>query len=175
VVRSFDDANVVQRSLRRAGATVPGSWFFRRTLHHVDRVSVRVLPGRRMASEVLAGLPMGTVTTTGARTGLPRSVPLTLVPLDDGWGVVGTSYGSDRAPAWSFNLRAHPEATVEVRGVTHTVRAEVARGETRERVRSRAIAIYPGYAVYELRASHREVAYFVLRPVQGGGDGPAND
>ena len=165
---TFDQANAFQRGLRRFSASAPGSWFFKRVLHHLDLLGHRVAPRRRAVSAVLAGIPVGLLTTTGARSGEPRTVPLLAVPLDDGWGLIASRFGSERPPAWYFNLRAHPRATFEVDGVTHPVRAVQLVGPDRERVRSAALAIYPGYAVYEERAGGRDLGFFVLRPEDAG-------
>ncbi len=163
MVSSFDQANAVQRGLRRFSATGPGSWLFRRVLHHLDLIGHRLAPRRPALSTVLAGIPVGLLTTTGARSGEPRTVPLLAVPLDDGWGLIASRFGSERPPAWYFNLQAEPRASFEVDGVTHPVRAEQLVGPDRERVRYAALAIYPGYAVYEDRAG-RDLGFFVLHP-----------
>jgi deazaflavin-dependent oxidoreductase (nitroreductase family) len=54
------------------------------------------------------------LTTTGARTGQRRAVPLTYVPDGDRYIVTAGNAGSDRHPAWYHNLLANPDATVEV-------------------------------------------------------------
>ena len=163
-VRHFDEANVVQRALRRLVGSRPGSWVSKRVLHRVDLVAHRIAPHRSPPTQWLAAVPIGLLTTTGARSGEPRTVPLLLAPLDDGWGVIASHYGSARPPAWFFNLRAHPDATLEVDGVTHPVRAEQVHGADRERVRQAALAYYAGYTAYERRAGGRDLGFFILRP-----------
>ena len=167
-LRPVDDTNPVQRALRRFVASKPGAWVSKRTLHRLDLLAHRFAPGRTLPSQWLAAVPVGMLTTTGARSGQPRTVPLMLAPLDDGWGVIASHYGSATPPAWYFNLRAHPRATFEVDGVTHPVRAVQLVGPDREWVRSAALAIYPGYAVYEERAGGRDLGFFVLRPEDAG-------
>jgi deazaflavin-dependent oxidoreductase (nitroreductase family) len=55
------------------------------------------------------------LTTTGARTGQRRAVPLTYLPDGDRYIVTAGNAGSDRHPAWYHNLIAHPDdVTVEV-------------------------------------------------------------
>ena len=132
--------------------------------HRLDLLGHHIAPDRPALSAVLAGIPVGLLTTTGARSGQPRTVPLLAVPLDDGWGLIASRFGSEQPPAWYFNLRAHPQASFEVDGATHPVRAEQLVGPDRERVRSAALAIYPGYAVYERRAGGRDLGFFVLHP-----------
>ena len=163
-LRRVDDANRTQRALRWLVASRAGAWVSRRTLHRLDLLAHRLAPRRAVPSQVLAAVPVGLLTTTGARSGQPRTVPLLVVPLDEGWGVIASHYGSERPPAWYFNLRAHPRASLEVDGVTHRVRAEQVHGPDRERVREAALAYHRGYAAYEERAGGRDLGFFVLHP-----------
>ena len=91
-------------------------------------------------------------------------MPLLAVPLDDGWGLIASRFGSERPPAWYFNLRAHPQATLRGRRRHAPRPGRAGQGPDRERVRSAALAIYPGYAVYEERAGGRDLGFFVLHP-----------
>jgi deazaflavin-dependent oxidoreductase (nitroreductase family) len=54
------------------------------------------------------------LTATGARTGQHRAVPLTYLPDGDRYIVTAGNAGSDRHPAWYYNLMANPDVTVEV-------------------------------------------------------------
>jgi len=163
-LRPVDDANPVQRALRSVVASRPGAWVSKRALHRLDLLAHRLAPGRTLPSQWLAAVPVGMLTTTGARSGQPRTVPLMLAPLEDGWGVIASRYGSATPPAWYFNLRAHPQASLEVDGVVHRVRAEQVQGPDRERVREAALEYYRGYTAYEERAGGRDLGFFVLHP-----------
>lgn len=163
-VRVFDEATATQRAVRWFGATAPGSWVLKRTLHHVDRIGHRIAPHRQTFSGWIAGAPVGMLTTTGARTGRPHTVPLLALPFEEGWGVIASCFGQERPPAWYFNLLAIPEATLELDDVIHEVVAQLITGEERARLRTLAVSIYPGYAVYERRAGGRDLGFFLLRP-----------
>ena len=163
-LRRNDEANAVQRTLRAVVASRPGAWALRRTLHRIDLLAHRVAPDRTPPSQWLAAVPVGLLTTTGARSGKPHTVPLLVTPLEGGWGVIASNYGSGRPPAWYFNLRAHPLASLEVDGVTHRVRAEQVHGSEKERVREAALGWYRGYTGYEQRAGGRDLGFFVLHP-----------
>ena len=162
--RTYDEANLFQRGARTLGATRGGSWFLKRTQHHLDRWYARLSGRPVMLSEVLAGVPTVMLTTTGARSGQPRTVPLLAFPVDDGWGVIASRYGSATPPAWYHNLRADPQATLEIEGVRHLVRAEQVHGADRDRVLAAAVAYYSGYAQYEQRAGGRDLGFFILHP-----------
>jgi deazaflavin-dependent oxidoreductase (nitroreductase family) len=74
------------------------------------------LLGRRTVSAIVAGVPNVMLTTTGAKTGRQRTVPLVGVPVDGGIAVIGTRWGSPTAPGWSYNLDHDPQAVVERHG-----------------------------------------------------------
>src|SRR5690242_20754576 len=93
-LRSVDEANPVQRALRRLVASRPGAWVSKRVLHRLDGLGHRLAPGRTLPSQWLAAVPVGMLTTTGARSAQPRTVPLMLAPLEDGWGVAGPGQGA---------------------------------------------------------------------------------
>ena len=102
------------------------------------------------------------LTTTGARSGAPRTVPLLGLPSSEGLAVIGSSYGQMRTPAWVHNLHAHPEVTALITGRRLAMRAELASGERRARIWQEALRIYPGFDVYQRRAADREITVWVL-------------
>jgi deazaflavin-dependent oxidoreductase (nitroreductase family) len=141
------------------------SWVLARTLHHVDGSVFRLTHGKHTASSLLSGLPVVMLGTTGARSGEPRTVPVLGMPDGDGIVVVASGYAqSNRLPAWYFNLRANPEATVTVDGVTHDVLAYETEGEEWERLWRMAVDTYPGFTDYQKRLAGRSLPIMVLLP-----------
>ena len=116
MAREFAEANAAQRGLRRFAASGPGSWLFARMLDRLDRLTFRVTKGKHMFSSMLSALPVAMVTTSGARSGQSRTVPLLAMRTDDGLAIIGSNYGRPKHPAWRHNLRAEPEGAVEVEG-----------------------------------------------------------
>jgi deazaflavin-dependent oxidoreductase (nitroreductase family) len=111
------------------------------------------------------------LTTTGARTGQPRTTPLGYLPDEDGRIlVIGSAGGSDRHPDWYRNLVAHPRVTVETGLFTYPAEAEVLSGEERDRLFARAAEAQPGWADYQAKTS-RILPVVALRPVQDGPPG----
>ena len=163
-MRTYDQANAFQRGLRRFASSGPGSWLFARILHRIDRPVYRLTRGRHTFASLLSGLPVVMLTTRGAKSGLPRSVPVLGFPTEDGLVVIASNYGRERHPAWHHNLRAHPEGEVTVDGVTRRFRATEAEGERRERIWRAGRTIYPGWSTYARRAPHRRIAVWVLEP-----------
>ena len=164
MARDFAEANVAQRGLRRFAASGPGSWLFARILDRLDQLTFRVTKGRHMFSSMLSALPVAMVTTTGARSGQSRTVPLLAMPTDVGLAIIGSNYGRAKHPAWRHNLRAHPQGAVEVEGRKWSFNAVEVEDERRERVWSEALRTYPGFAEYARRAAPRRISVFVLEP-----------
>ncbi len=75
-LRRNAEANAAQRILRAVVASRPGAWVSRRALHRIDLLAYRVAPGRVPPSQWFAAVPVGLLTTTGARSGRPHTVPL---------------------------------------------------------------------------------------------------
>jgi deazaflavin-dependent oxidoreductase (nitroreductase family) len=161
--RPYDRANAAQRFFRRSGATRAGSWLYARVLHHVDEPFWRWSRGRFTFTSLATGLPTLVLTTTGARSGLPRTVPLLGLPDREGIVVIASSFGRSVHPAWYFNLRAEPHAEVLTGGQVFPVIAEQVTGERRSRIWREALRVYPGFATYERRAAHRDIGVFLLR------------
>jgi deazaflavin-dependent oxidoreductase (nitroreductase family) len=164
---AYDRANGLQRVLRRFAAGGPGSWLFARVLHRIDRPVHRLTRGRYTFASLVSGIPVIMLTTTGARSGLPRSVPVLGIPADGDLAIIASNFGQYRQPGWYHNLRADPSAEIVVDGVHRRVRAVEAEGDRRARVWSEGLRIYPGFAQYERRAAHRHISVFVLEPVTG--------
>jgi deazaflavin-dependent oxidoreductase (nitroreductase family) len=139
-----------------------GSWLLARSLRHLDRVAEVGFPGDRTATELLAGLPVVILTTTGARTGRPRSVRLVPVVTADVFAVLGTNFGQRGSPSWALNLLHDPAAVLEYRGRRLEVRACELDGRSRDDVVAAAARLYPGFAGYVRRASGRRVHVFAL-------------
>lgn len=163
--QAFARANPVQKAMRRLAASGPGSWLFARVLHHIDRPVYRLTRGRHTLASVLSGLPVVLLTTTGARSGLERTVPVLGLPTDDGLAVIASNFGQHRHPGWYHNLRVNPEGVVAVDGHPRRFRAVRVDDERRGRIWEEGLRVYPGFSQYERRASTRRIAVFVLEPV----------
>jgi deazaflavin-dependent oxidoreductase (nitroreductase family) len=164
MIKRYDDEGLVRRVMRQSGAVWPLSLFWARTLYHVDRVVHRRSRGRSTFTSWLTGLPVVMLTTTGARSGRPSTMPVLGFPDGDATVVIGSNYGQARHPAWVHNLRAHPRATLTLDGVARAVEAVELDGDDRERRLAAAREIYPGFAVYVRRAAPRRIGVFRLEP-----------
>lgn len=158
--------NIIQRTIKRLVGLAPIAWVLARTLHRLDQVVYDASQGRHTLSSLLTGLPVVVLTTTGARSGQPRSVPL--VPLLDGDRVVliASDFGAPKHPAWYHNLRAHPQATVAYQGQAASYIAREAEGQEREQLWSRVVDQLGAFGAYEKRARPRRIPVIVLSPTK---------
>jgi deazaflavin-dependent oxidoreductase (nitroreductase family) len=166
LIQAFDypvsKPNAAQVTLQHVAATRWGAWFFSRTLHSVDQVLLRLSQGRVTVPGLATGLPIVTVSTTGARSGQRRTSPLVGVPAGDDLAVIGTSFGQARTPGWYYNMRTTPEVEVSYRNQTLKAVAREASDTERQAIWARARTIYLGYEAYARRITHRDIHVMVL-------------
>jgi deazaflavin-dependent oxidoreductase (nitroreductase family) len=148
------------RTLEKLAASRLGARLFIQFWSPIDCWLLRVSKGR-VGSAI--SRPVLLLTARGARTGRPRTVPLLYLADRDRLVLVASKGGSPRHPAWYLNLRAHPEATVEIRGRRSTYEAREAEGDERAALWRRAVDVHPGYDVYQSRAG-RQIPVMVLTP-----------
>jgi len=120
------------------------------------------LSGGRIGGKVGKG-PVLLLTTTGRKSGQQRTAPVLYLADGERFVVINTNAGNQKTPAWSLNLRANPEATVDVKGKRTQVRARIAEGEERAELWRRSMEQYSGWDFYESKLD-REVGVFVLEP-----------
>jgi deazaflavin-dependent oxidoreductase (nitroreductase family) len=110
------------------------------------------------------GVPVLLLTTTGRRSGDPRTVALMYGRDGDNLVLIASRAGSPTHPSWYLNLRAHPEATVQIAGEVFKVMARDATTEERPRLWDMMAAKYPTYNDYQKKTS-RQIPVVVLEPV----------
>jgi deazaflavin-dependent oxidoreductase (nitroreductase family) len=128
---------------------------FNRGVVEQFRANGGVGPGR------WARQPLLLLTTTGSRSGLPRTTPLLYSTDGNRWIVIASKGGEPTHPDWYHNLLTHPEATIEVGNQTVPVRAEVAQGDERRRLFDQQAAQMPFFAEYE-RTTPRTIPVVIL-------------
>jgi len=108
-------------------------------------------------------MPVLLLTTTGRRSGRPHTTALTFLSNGRNLVIVGSNGGAPQHPAWFLNLRARPQATVQIGKDRLVVRAHEAADEERDRLWIRAVQAYGGYSVYQSRTT-RPIPVVVLEP-----------
>jgi deazaflavin-dependent oxidoreductase (nitroreductase family) len=97
------------------------------------------------------GAPLLLLHSTGAKSGQERVNPMMYQAVGDGYAVFASKSGADTDPDWYFNLKAHPEARIEVGTETLDVTARVLDAEEREPIWETQKERYPGFADYETK------------------------
>jgi deazaflavin-dependent oxidoreductase (nitroreductase family) len=116
----------------------------------------------------LGPMPVVELTTTGRKSGQPRTVLLTS-PVQEGGTVVvvASRGGDDQHPAWFLNLRDNPDVEVSLAGKPkQRMRARAATPEERARLWPEVTSTYKGYAGYQTKTT-REIPLVMLEPVTG--------
>jgi deazaflavin-dependent oxidoreductase (nitroreductase family) len=101
------------------------------------------------------------LTTTGRRSGEPRTSPLIYAPHGDAYTVVASKGGSPTPPAWYLNLSENPEVEVQVKGDVFRARARTAEPEEKPEMWRTMAAEWPAYDDYQ-RNTDREIPVVVL-------------
>ena len=164
----YSRPNFVQRPIQAVGASRPGAWFFSKTLAPMDRGLTKIAHGKTSVPQLLAGLPVLVLTTTGRKSGQPRDTYLIAVPFENTLALLGTNYGQPATPSWVYNLEADPHAMVTYRGVSRDVVARPATDPERDQVLANSTSIYSGYVKYQQRITGRRLRIFVLEPADEG-------
>ncbi len=105
------------------------------------------------------------LTTTGARSGKPYTTPLMYRTDGDRYVIFASKAGAPTHPAWYHNLRAHPDATIELGGETIAVTASDAAGEDRDRLFAAQAAESPQFAGYQANTD-RVIPVVLLTPAK---------
>ena len=111
-------------------------------------------------------MPVLELTTTGRKSGQPRSVMLTS-PLQEGAAlvVVASRGGDDQAPAWYLNLQENPDVQMRLQGgPSRPMRARIATPAERERLWPMVIADHQNYAGYQTKTSRVIPLVFLESP-----------
>ncbi len=160
----YDEARLWQRGLRAFGATPPGTWLFSRLLRRLDAPLLQASDGRYSVTSLASGLPIISLTTTGAKSGQPRTVPLIAIPDDGRLILIASNWGSGKLPAWYYNATANLGVTVTLAGESTAWRAEELSGREREVAWEKAAAAYPGYRQYAARNPDQTIPVLALTP-----------
>lgn len=101
------------------------------------------------------------LTTTGRKSGEPRTTPLIYAQDGDRYLVVASKGGAPEHPGWYRNLSKTPEVELQVRDEVFRARARTAEGEERERLWRKANEVWPHYDEYAQK-TEREIPVVVL-------------
>jgi deazaflavin-dependent oxidoreductase (nitroreductase family) len=161
---------LARRVVRKGAEIIPMSLLPARVLLRLDRGFFRLTRGRTTLSAWVSGLPIVMLTTTGARSGQPRTLPILGLPDGDRLVVIASNFGRPQHPGWYHNLRAHPLAVISWEGSTVEMRARELNGDERQRYLTRSHATYPWWEQYHARAAPRQIPVIMLEPLEPSQD-----
>lgn len=143
-----------------------------RVIKLMSRVNTRLyrMTGGRVGRNwrIMAGfrkpVPICLLTTTGRKTGQPRTVPLCYLQDGDNIVLVASMGGLPANPQWFGNLRANPAVEIEIGKRRSRYRAREATPAERDRLWPELVALYPDYASYQAW-TEREIPVVICEPV----------
>jgi len=133
----------------------PGSKDWKAEGSEVQRVNERFMRALRENNGKVPGeleaIPALIITTTGAKTGQPRSVPLAYHIVDGRLLIIASMGGAKRNPPWFYNLVKTPEVVVEKDGERFAAHAIVTAGDDRNYLFQKICESLPTFAEYQAR------------------------
>lgn len=152
---------------------MPGDHFYARLSNTIGarglrwtgklNIPIYRLSGGRLMNKVGDG-PVLLLTTTGRKSGEARTAPVLYLTHGDDFILIDTNGGNEKLPGWSHNLRAKPEATVEIGRRKLPVRARVAEGAERDELWRACNEQYSGFDEY-VGWLKRTPSVWVLEPL----------
>jgi deazaflavin-dependent oxidoreductase (nitroreductase family) len=142
-------------------ATRLGTWLVRHVASPLDPLIFRLTNGR-FTSTGVPTLPMLALTVKGRKSGVPRTVQLAYHADGDDLLVVASAMGQEKHPGWRYNLEAHPDVEVLVRGAKFSARAEPLDRDEKARCWPAIKRTIPQMGTYE-RRTDRDIVVFRLR------------
>lgn len=147
------------RKLDRFRYVMGGELATTRLFYTLHRAIYRLSGGRIFSRMV--GCPVVLLTTTGRKSGEPRTAPLFGFEEGQSIVVIPSNAGKKHYPSWYLNLRANPLAQVQVGAQVRQVKAREATAEERERLWPLIVTYYEGYRVYRER-TERHIPLVIL-------------
>ncbi len=117
----------------------------------------------RVGSAFPHGIPILLMTTTGRKSGLPRTMPLLFIEDGSNIVVVASQGGLPKDPLWYKNIVANPEVEVQIKRRKTTMKARTASPEERARLWPKLVAHYEDFASYATWTD-RVIPVVILEP-----------
>lgn len=119
--------------------------------------------GGRLGGKFPGGAPICLLTTTGRKSGEPRTMPLLYLADGDDVVLVASKGGFSGHPQWYLNLVADPGVVVEVGRSRREMTARVADADEKAALWPRLVAMYAAYDEYQARTD-RDIPVVVCEP-----------
>jgi deazaflavin-dependent oxidoreductase (nitroreductase family) len=143
-------------------ATPLGSWVARRFIAPIDPIIYK-LSGGRLTAAGIETIPQLRMEVIGRKSGKKRSVQLGCIKDGNDYVVVASNFGGTNHPAWSFNIDANPDVTVQVRNKTFKAIAERTSEEDKAKLWPKLCDVIPQYKTY-VKRTDRNIKVYRLKP-----------
>ena len=153
----------LRRIIVKMAATRLGMGVFYLYVRLIDMPISRLTKGAFIPSANWNIMPIIYLTTTGVKSGIPRSIPVLCIPDGENLILVGSNWGNPKNPSWAYNLRKHPQTQLRKGKMVKYFSARELRGDERSAYWQKAVTFYPPYVSYE-QHSKRSLPIFLLEP-----------
>jgi len=109
------------------------------------------------------------LTTTGRKSGQPRTVSLVYIKSGSSYVVAASNAGRDKHPAWYFNLRSNPQVTVRIKNQQFKAVTATVDPEQRKQLWEQLVKASPMFARYP-KLTRREIPMVLLHPLESYGE-----
>ena len=144
----------------RLGATRPGTWAIGHVVSPLQRGLLVVTRGR---VSLTGKRPVLLLTAIGRRSGRPRTVPVFFLRDGDDLVVCNVRPPSERPNPWPLNVRANPNVSVRIGGLTEQRVAREARGVEVEKYWPLLVKLWPAYERF-FAETHERAVFVLHRP-----------
>ena len=149
--------------IQKTGATKIGVWLIKHIVAPLDRWLYRKTDGKLLST----GRPVGPIlllTTTGRRSGKKRTTPVFYL-RDNGCLILcNANPGFEQTNPWVLNLRAQPNAMVQIANNIYTCHSREATPSEIDHYWPRLVHLWPAYQQHFERSGQRTI--FVLENLQ---------
>jgi F420H(2)-dependent quinone reductase len=101
--------------------------------------------------------------TVGRKSGQQRTIPVMFFRDGGAYVITASAGGAPSNPGWYYNLRAHPQTTIQVMDQRINVTASEADQGERERLWAKLVSLNPQFKGYETRTT-RKIPMLLLKP-----------
>jgi deazaflavin-dependent oxidoreductase (nitroreductase family) len=101
------------------------------------------------------GVPILLLTTTGRKSGEPRTIPIIFTPYQSSFVIIASKGGAPEHPKWYLNILHNPNVTVQVKADVFKAVARTARSPEREMMWAEAVKYWPNFDVYQSRTTRQ--------------------
>ena len=144
-----------------------------RIIKVMSRVNTRIyrLTGGRLGKKWRVGaafrkpIPICLLTTTGRKSGQPRTVPLCFLPQGEDIVLVASQGGLPSNPQWYYNVKANPDVQIEIGKQAAGYKARVAQPDERAELWPKLVDLYADFDTYQAW-TEREIPVVICERVR---------